>query len=364
MSKSVAKASVSKLPAHLAKFAPPSDVFDEFAGGVTSGFPILSYRGKSWRVRVGGDEETYLNEHGEAVQSVELVLVKSNKLPSKTFYEKKFVEGDSAPPRCWSADGVRPDSEVENPIAKICNGCPNNVWGSKITEQGNKTRACSDVRRVAVVFKHELEAFEAGEKSADEVPVMLLRIPPASLNPLKDYATKVLQPKGVQPFMLVTRIGFDTEVAYPKLTFKGTKFLSETEIELVAEMRDGEIVRRILNEAAEYGAEGPTVDDEGATATPETPEPPKSAAPSAPQKKKKAVELEEMNFDDDDEEEEEEPRAAATEAAVMDDDEEEGFAPPPPAKKAAAKKKPKASKVAAPAEALDDFDALLNSILD
>lgn len=360
---------VSKLPAHLRKHV-NMEAFEEFSGGVTSGFPILSYRGKSWRIRSGGTEETYLNEEGEAVQSVELVLIKSNKLPSKTYYDKKYTEGDQTTPKCWSANGVKPDSEVEEPVSKSCSTCPMNVWGSKITEQGNKTRACADVRRCAVVFRHDIEAVVSGEKKLADIPTILLRIPPASLNPLKDFVEKTLQPRGILPFMVYTRVGFDTEVAYPKLTFRAVGFAEEADMDAIMEIREGDSVKRILNESIEVA--GGTTDDDDDTEEAEVsaPSKAKSAAPPAP-KKKSAVEAEEMTFPDfgDDDDEEEAPRPAATESAAMDEDEDdEDDAPPPPPKKAPAAKKKKVSKpakVAAPTgSVVDNFDSLLDSILD
>ncbi len=243
-------ATIAGLPAHLQQHI-GKEAFKEFSGGVTSSFPIISYRGRTWRIRKGGEEQAYLNMDGEAIQSIEVVLLRSNPLPSKVFYEEKFSEGDQSPPRCWSADGVKPDAGVTDPIHPVCASCPNNAWGSKITENDKKTRACSDVRRCAVSFKHQLEEVETGAREAKDVDVLLLRIPPATLNPLKDYVEKILEPKGVPPYVLVTKIGFDVEVAYPKLTFKGLRFLTAVEVELAVSLREGEDARRILNESLE-----------------------------------------------------------------------------------------------------------------
>jgi hypothetical protein len=236
----------AQLPAHLQAAVGAADVAKEFAGGVQSGFPVISYRGGTWRVRQSGEEQVYVDTEGD---------------PSKTYYEGKYKEGDSSKPQCWSANGVTPDADVPNPVNAACASCPMNVWGSRITEQGNKTRACQDVRRCAVTFEHELEAVANGQKAVDDLPVMLLRIPPASLNPLKDYAVKVLGPKGLPVYVLVTKIGFDTSVAYPKLTFKGERFLSETEFGTVEGLRDSDMVRRILDTSAEHATEGTPASD-------------------------------------------------------------------------------------------------------
>ena len=44
------------LPASLAAlFGDVSAHVDDLSGGVQSGFPVISYRGKVWRIRKGGD---------------------------------------------------------------------------------------------------------------------------------------------------------------------------------------------------------------------------------------------------------------------------------------------------------------------
>jgi hypothetical protein len=345
----------AKLPAHLQKAVAATE---EFAGGVQSGFPVISIRGRVWRVKIGGEERAYTDDNDDAVASVELVLLRSNPKPSKIHYDKKYEEGDDGKPRCFSADGVRPSAEVEDPINDVCASCPKNQWGSRITENGKKSRACSDVRRMAVVFLNDLR--KQLEDSKHVARPMLLRVPPASLNPLKDYAVG-LGAKGVQPYMLMTRVGFENDSDFPKLTFKPGTFLSEDEYNLAMEMRDGDDVAAILQKAAEYDSEGTTTGDEAGAAPVAAPakaatkpvqQKPSSpsgspAAPAVPAKPKKgkardatAAEAEAAAVaavaavvpDNDDEEDEPAPAVVTTE----DDDEE---------------------------PAGDDFDALLKNVL-
>lgn len=251
----------SQLPAHLQGVV-GAEVFDEFSGGVASGFPVISYRGKVWRVKIAGDEQMHTDEDGNALPTIDVVLLKSNPLPSKTFYESGYVEGDQGKPRCWSSDGIKPDTGVVGPISPTCQACPKHVWGSKTTEQGRPTRACQDVRRVAVCMAHQLEEAATGLREIDDVDIMLLRVPPASLNPLKDYADTVLKPKGIPPYVLVTRIGFEAEAAYPRFKFKGNRFLSEEEFRVASQLRESAEASRVLNES-----EHSTVTEEGGTTT-------------------------------------------------------------------------------------------------
>lgn len=348
----------AKLPAHLQGAV---DATDEFAGGVQSGFPVISYRGRVWRVKIGGEEQVYTDENEDAVSSVELVLLRSNPKPSKIHYDKKYEEGDDGKPRCWSPDGIKPDAEVENPIHSVCGSCPMNQWGSRITENGKKSRACSDVRRAAVVFAQDLR--HGIEDPKHEVTPMLLRVPPASLNPLKDYAKKVLGPKGIQPYMLVTRVGFDNDADYPKLTFRAATFLDEDEYNKVLELRDSEEAGRILNSTTEYSSEGTTDDgdepDGAATPDDEAKSAPSESSPKKKAPKKKAPKQREVTAA-------EAEAAAAAAANVVEPDEDEGPAPATTddsAEEAAEPEKAATETEGDTGDDSDDFDAMLNSIL-
>lgn len=370
----------ANLPAHLQKAAAAKELAKEFAGGVASGFPVLGYRGKTWRVRTKGEEQVWTDENDDAVQSINLVLIASNENLSKTYYEGDYNEGSNERPNCWSSSGIRPDSNVTNPVSATCAGCPMNAWGSRVNKKtGKKQKACADVRRMAVIMDHELEAVVEGEKSIEDALVLLLRVPGGSLNPLKDYVEKKLLPKGgLLPFMLVTRVGFDTDAAYPKFTFKASRFLSEDEFGTVEELRESDIVKRIINESAELDDEGTTDEDGEGSSTDHAEK--DEASESAPSKSSEEDHMDDL-FDDDEDEIAPPPppkktskkRAAKVEEESLDDDEDEEdeeIAPPPPKKKAK-KKTAKKKKVSAPApeevespdDSDDDVDAMLDSIL-
>jgi hypothetical protein len=260
----------------------------ELTAGVTAGFPVISYRGKVWRIRKGGKETSWLDSNGDPVPSVELVLLHSNPALSKIFYEKAFEEGSTEAPRCWSADGSKPDPTVIDPINPVCSSCPNNAWGSKITPSGAKTRACSDTRRMAVAFANDLEA------NGKDAHLFLMRVPAASLNPLKEFTDKMLSPKGIPYFAVVMRIGFDPAVAYPKLTFKFSRMVTDDEAEAIVTLRDSDEVARILSEATEEISGGDTAPARAASAAP-TP-----ATPAAVHKAKpKPVEEEDVEVEEE-----------------------------------------------------------------
>lgn len=122
---------------------------------------------------------------------------------------------------------------------ETCAACPNNVWGSKISPQGKKTKLCGDNRRVAVVPLGEITNEAMGGP-------MLLRVPAASLADLATYG-KGMAAKGFPYNAIGTRIGFDLNASYPKLTFKPIRKLSDEELAEVAAHFQGEALANILD---------------------------------------------------------------------------------------------------------------------
>jgi len=250
----------------------PTSVASLFAGqgkaaaadlttGVMAGFPTISYRGKVWRIKKGGEEQNYLDANGDAVQSLELVIAKATPTLAKVYYKQAFEEGSTAKPDCWSADGIKPDQNVTEPVCKSCAACPNNAWGSRIGDNGKAGKLCADRRRMAVVGPADLA------NNGVDCEKLLLHAPAGSLKGLKEYAEKQLAPKGIPYYAVVTRIGFDPTVAHPMLTFRATRFLTEDEARAILEIRDGDEVARILQESHEFdGAADPAAQDVGGIA--------------------------------------------------------------------------------------------------
>ena len=140
---------------------------------------------------------------------------------SRTFYAGAYKEGEVSAPDCWSADGEVPDAKAQNPQAKRCVDCPQNVKGSG---QG-ESRACRYSQRLAVVLANDIKG-----------DVFQLTLPGQSIFgegapgkwPLQTYA-KMLGSKGIPISTVVTEMRFDTDSATPKLTFKPIKVLDKAD---------------------------------------------------------------------------------------------------------------------------------------
>jgi hypothetical protein len=240
-----------KIPSNLAAvFAAFADD-DGLVAGTSGGFGVLSFRGSRWRIKHKGDEQAVVSPDGEPIASLQLVLLKGNAAISKMYYAKSFEDGDAAAPDCMSVDGITPDASVAKPQSKTCATCPHNVWGSKITPAGKKTKRCSDHRRVAVLPAGNLKNEQFGGP-------MLLRIPAASLADLSTYGAK-LRANGVAYNTIVTKVGFDTNASYPKLTFSAVRALSADELQIVAAQLSEDAVNLILSQSgeAEHGNMAP-----------------------------------------------------------------------------------------------------------
>ena len=225
------EADMSQLPAHLQGMAGQND---DLSGGVSQGYAVLSYKGKTWALSQGGNRTIIMrpNSVDEPASALEVVIVKANPHLSKVYYPGGYVEGSDAKPVCYSNDGHGPAADAVQPQSSTCAGCPRNAWGSRITENGSKGKECSDSRRVAVV------------PSGDLGNPMLLRVPAATLKDLAAYAD-MLSRRNAPYCAVVTRIAFDPAVAHPKFTFKALRWLSAEEAAKVAETLNMDVIGHI-----------------------------------------------------------------------------------------------------------------------
>lgn len=257
----------------------------DLTAGVSSSFPVLRMKGKVWAISSNGQTKNLLTPEGYPVPAMRVVLVKANPYVSKTFYKDGFEEGVSAPPDCWSFDGVKPDTSVQHPCAASCAACPNNRLGSKISESGSRVKACPDVKRIAVMDPRS-------------GTLMLLRLPYTSMKSLADYAVALSnQPTPVNYNEVITEMAFDVGSAFPKIVFKPVRWLSEAEMALTQAALGDTVLQEILGGSPgefhhEPAAPRPAPEPPAASTfdneEDETPPPPPKAAPKAAPKAKAA----------------------------------------------------------------------------
>lgn len=275
------------------------------AGG---GFPVMSIKGKTWAIVREGERKILMNplDPSSPAGSIDVVLIKANRGTSKVYYSGGYVEGSTEKPVCFSNDGVAPDAKVENPQSAKCATCKHNAWGSKISDNGSKVKACSDSVRLAIATPDKLD------------DPYLLRVPAASIRALGDYG-KLLASKGVGYQAVLTKIAFDIESPTPKLVFRPVGFIDAPSFAKVQDMVESEIVQNIIGSAAEgieedfesakaKKSEPATTPTKERTVTKEevvaavaaaaAPVEPSTANDAAPAKVEVALSLDDLNFDD------------------------------------------------------------------
>jgi len=216
----------------------------------SSGFPSISIKGKVFAIVRDGERKILPNpkDPDSPATSIDVVMIKVNKGTSKVFYIKGYTEGEDAKPDCFSSEGVVPDASSLKPQATNCATCKQNQWGSRISEQGKKGKACSDSIRMAVAAPDALN------------DPMLLRVPAATIRAVGEYGS-MLAKRGVPYNAVVTKISFDQDVATPKLLFKAIGFLGEDAVNEANSMISSDIVQNIIGvggfSESEVAAEAP-----------------------------------------------------------------------------------------------------------
>jgi hypothetical protein len=223
------------------------DMTGAMQAGLSAGFAVIGYRGKTWRIKFRGEDKPILDGAGRAMNDLNVVIVGVSDKISKQWYAKRYNEGDNEAPDCFSINGEHPDPASPHKQCDSCAACPQNIWGSRITEQNKKAKACQDSKRLAIVPWGDHHNTEYGGP-------MLLRLPPMSLANLSRYASE-LKRYGGQPFMAATRLSFDLDKAHPLIKFEAIGWLTDEEAIEINEVLDDPQIDRILHSELETTAD-------------------------------------------------------------------------------------------------------------
>ena len=239
---------VFKLPEHLA------GLFKSNTGGGGS-VPKLAIKGKIWSVHKDDAEIPYLDEDGNALPSLKVVVLGQTTAPdgrpsrSRAWFAKAY-DGSNQAPSCSSYDGVKPSEDSENPQALSCQGCGKSIKGS--ASDGVRA-ACQTGKRLAVIPSNDLE-HEA----------FLLQLPITSIWTETDTHAdkgwycwdnymKFLKRHNVpHTAMIETSMRFVPTSEYPQIVFKYTGQLGADSLEAVAARIDSDEVKSILGSDRGY----------------------------------------------------------------------------------------------------------------
>lgn len=243
---------------------------DEMQANVGASYAVVTFKGKTFAIKHGGQTTPLTaNFNGQLIAApfFDVVIPRAKAELSKTYYPSNYTEGSDESPSCWSEDGIHPlapedqrPRDANGRPCQDCRLCPMNQFGSKISDNGSKSKACADTRKLIVIpvvagGPRDGNGNDLGVMDADNIRYggpMLLRVPAASLRVFADYSAK-LQGMGLPYYGVVTRLEFDQTVAYPKFSLKALRVLREDEAVRLAEVRESATVRQIL-ESGQTGA--------------------------------------------------------------------------------------------------------------
>ena len=117
---------------------------------------------------------------------------------------------------CTSGDGVTPSDKSSVLQAKQCAPCPQNIWGSRITPNGKRAKACTEYATLKLI-------------TLEEPNRSLLRVPSTSLKLFREYR-KSLSSRGYTLRSVVTHVSVRPTENYDVLNFKVVRFLKDVEL--------------------------------------------------------------------------------------------------------------------------------------
>jgi len=216
------------------------------AAGIKPAFGSVTFKGKTWGIRHRGTTHPLLVKDPQTGQilgsapSLDVVVLKSAAAISKAYYIEKYQENDYKAPDCWSTNGQVPDPASPQKQSNTCRGCKWDAFGSRMTEDNRKGKACQDAKRLAVVPAADLKnEFFGGP--------MLLKLPPSAFAGWSELEAALLQ-QGYEYFAVVLRLTFDHQVAYPKIVFTPIGVLNDYQMQEVLNLQELDQVDRILSE--------------------------------------------------------------------------------------------------------------------
>jgi hypothetical protein len=124
---------------------------------------------------------------------------------------------------CHSSNGVRPCVSSEQPQAKQCAVCTQNQWGSRITPNGKRGKACAEYSQLGLLQP---------DVPSDQLS---LRVPSTSLKSFRDFE-KSITTRGEKLSAVVTKIDATHGKTHSVITFRIIRFLEDGELNTLKEL--------------------------------------------------------------------------------------------------------------------------------
>lgn len=165
---------------------------------------------------------------------IDVVIVDINDHVSKIFFglNKPYDPANPSPPICFSDNGLAPSIGSSQPQSPTCASCPQNVWGSKISQMGSAVKQCADQQKIAVYAPEYSDG------------LFLLRIPPGSFISWRSYMAKFAG-AGLDPDRVITRISFEPNVV-GTLQFQSPGYITEAMVPALTKMIEAKAADSII----------------------------------------------------------------------------------------------------------------------
>ena len=146
------------------------------------------------------------------------------------FYDTEYDPDQPASPICYAfgsdPDTMKPHEASPQPQCASCADCPHNEWGS--ADKG-KGKACSNVRRIAVMAEDGLE-------DPDNAEVRFAKIPVMSVKNLAKYVKDLDRLYELPPLGVITEMGLK----------KDPKSLFRVHFKMVETIEDGATIKSLI----------------------------------------------------------------------------------------------------------------------
>jgi|TARA_B110000908_G_scaffold87043_1_gene103995 hypothetical protein len=131
-------------------------------------------------------------------------------------YKARHYQSLEGEQLCLSVDGVVPSASTTAPQAKKCSVCFQNTWGSRITPNGKRGKACAESIKLTL-------------RKPNSDYAETLRVPAASVRAFREYENHV-ESRGEKVINVVTKAHVVNRDQRPTLAFKVVRFLSADEL--------------------------------------------------------------------------------------------------------------------------------------
>jgi hypothetical protein len=242
MSNELVQFSLTSVPDYLRE--EQSELTKSLMENMGSSLKRISIRGRKFRCVVGKEEVARIDK-----DYMDVVIVQVAKDPARQYYPGAYdPKAEATPPVCWSADSRVPHPSVEEPQAKSCAECPQNIAGSG---QGS-SKACRLSKRVAVVLADDMNS-----------GVYMLQLPATSVFGKGDAAHmpydqyfKFISSQNQSIDRIVTRIRFDDDSDAPKLYFSAVAYPPKEALSLLVDYGKSQEAKMAITMSMGKKAEG------------------------------------------------------------------------------------------------------------